>query len=573
MGTGTISSIGIGSGLQLQDILDQLREVDDEAIIAPKQEQITEYQDQLTEISTVENKLYTLKSKALDLSLSSSFLSRTVTSSDEDVLTATVIDGASEQSATIVVSALAQKSSWMASSGASSTDAIVYVPTSVESSSGVADPAADTVASTDGTLVITFGGSSTITVDVGPTAGVTTMDDLVNAINTDGENVGSGDNGRLVTASTFVRDGQYYLRIETDTSGGTGEANRVTITSNDTDLTLSAPDKTFAYQVGDTTVTVDVAADTTLQQFVDLINDDTDNPGITASIIDDGTTSPYRLVLQADETGEDYRISLLTQLPDMPLAEQAGSGGSSLNAQFTVDGISYQRQSNSFNDVISGVTITLQGTGTSSLSVSADDDTLQTMITELVEAYNDVVQEIQTNVAWDDEEEKFGVLASTTLRDLPYDLQNLMTQQVTADSDGNIQTLFDLGLEFNRDGTITIDADTLSSAIQNYRSGVQAFFLGDDDAGVTGFADRVNERLRALLAADGQVDAEKDAADARISDLEAEIAAQTERLDKKYELLTKQFIELDRYMNQMTSMSNFLSSQFDSLSSMWGGKK
>ncbi len=570
--TGTISSIGIGSGLQLQDILDQLREVDDKAIIEPKQNLITEYQTQLDEITTVENKLYTLKGKALDLSLSSSFLGRTVTSSNEDVLTATVADGSSVQSATIVVSALAQKSSWMSTVGKSGTDAIIYVPTSVESSSGVADPAVDSIASTDGTLVITYGGSSTITVDVGPTAGVTTMNDLVNAINSDTENVGSGANGRLVTASTFQRDGQYYLRIETDTVGGTGESHRVTITTNGTDLTLSPPDKTFAYQVGDTTVTLTVAADTTLDQFVSLVNDDTDNPGVTASIIDDGTTTPYRLVLQADETGEDYRISLLTQLPDLTLSEETGDG-TSLNAQFTVDGISYQRQSNTFSDVLSGVTITLVGEGSSSLSVSANDEELQTMIVDLVEAYNDVVQEIRTNIAWDDEEEKFGPLASTTLRDLPYGLQNLMTQTVTADSDGNIRTLFDLGLEFERDGTISIDESTLAAAIQDHRDGVQAFFLGDDDAGITGLADRINDRLRTLLGADGQVDAEKDAANTRISDLEAEIAAQTERLDKKYELLTKQFIELDRYMNQMTSMSNFLTSQFESLSSMWGGKK
>ncbi len=570
---GTISSIGIGSGLQLQDILDQLREVDDKAIIAPKQEQITEYQTQLDELPAVENTLFTLKSVALALSLSTTFLSRTVTSSDEDVLTATVSDGATVQSASITVTSLAQKSSWMSSTGASARDAIVYVPTLVESSTGVADPAVDSVASTDGTLVITYGGSSTITVDVGPTAGVTTMDDLVTAINGDAENVGSGANGRLVTASTYTLDGSTYLRIETDTVGGTGESHRVTITSNDTDLTLSAPAKTFAYTVGDTTTTFSVAADTTLEGLVSLINDDTNNPGATASIIDDGTTSPYRLVLQADAAGEDSRISLLTQMPDLTLSEEAGSGGASLNAQFSVDGIAYQRQTNSISDVMSGVSLTLKGAGTASLTIASNDEAIKDLVVDFVNAYNEVVQEVQSNIAWDEEEEKFGVLARTTLRDLPFELQNLMTRTVTADSDGNIRTMFDLGLEFNRDGSITVDEDVLTSAISSHGDGVSAFFLGDDDQGITGLADLVNDRLRTLLSGDGQLDAEKNAAQTRIDDLEEEIASQTERLDRKYELLTQQFIELDRYMNQMTSMSNYLTSQFDSLSSMWGGGK
>ncbi|MCK5229874.1 MAG: hypothetical protein KAR13_06395, partial [Desulfobulbaceae bacterium] len=64
---------------------------------------------------------------------------------------------------------------------------------------------------------------------------------------------------------------------------------------------------------------------------------------------------------------------------------------------------------------------------------------------------------------------------------------------------------------------------------------------------------------------------EKSAAQTRISDLELAIESETDRLNKKYDLMAKQFIELDRYMNQMTSISSYLTSQFDSLSKGWGG--
>lgn len=570
MATGTISSLGIGSGLELQNILDQLRAVDQQAITT-KSASVSKLEQQLDQFTVVNNKLLTMKSAVLTLSLSSTFLGRTVKSSNESVLTATVADGTAVQAASVTVDRLATKSSWI-SAGKASQDAIVYVPTTQESTTGVADPAVDVVAASDGTMVITYGGSNTITVPVGPTALVTTMNQLVTAINTDPENVGGGANGRMVTASTYLLDGQYHLRIETDTVGGSGESHRVAITTNNTNLSFGPPTKTFAYQVGSTTATLSVAADTTLSQLAAQINSDTANPGISASLIDSGAaTNPYKLVLQANTSGENSRISLLTQMPDLALTEQQGAAAASLNAQVTIDGISYQRQTNAMSDVLSGITLNLISTGSSTVSVANNDSSIKTLITDLVAAYNDVVQEVNSKVKYDEETEEFGILAGTTLRDLPYALQNLMTRRVTTGSNGTVKTLFDLGLEFNRDGTIAINDTTLSAALNSYGSEVQAFFLGDDNAGVSGFADLLNDYLREVTGGNGQIASERTAAQEKIADLELRIEADTERLDKKYDLLAKQFVELDRYMNQMTSISNYLTSQFDSLTSMLGG--
>ena len=123
-------------------------------------------------------------------------------------------------------------------------------------------------------------------------------------------------------------------------------------------------------------------------------------------------------------------------------------------------------------------------------------------------------------------------------------------------------------LEFDEDGLITIDEEVLAAAIAAAPDSVSAFFLGDEDAEITGFADTVNAYLRVVTSGTGQVEAEKTAAQTRIDDLELTIEAETERLDKRYEILTRQFVELDRYMSQMKSMGDYLTSQFDSLGSM-----
>ncbi len=116
---GSISSVGLGSQLQLQDILDQLRQVD-ERTITSKNDRITDLKAELEKFTVVNNKLLSMKSHALTLGLNSSFSGRTVSNSDTKVLGASAVDGATVQSAAITVDRLAAKSLFQASSGVAS---------------------------------------------------------------------------------------------------------------------------------------------------------------------------------------------------------------------------------------------------------------------------------------------------------------------------------------------------------------------------------------------------------------------------------------------------------------------
>lgn len=454
---GSISTLGVGSGLQLQDILDQLREVD-QKVVDRKQDDITALEAQLDEFTVVNNKLLTLKSAALDLSLSGTFIERTIASSDEDVVAATVLDGATVKSTAVEVVKLAQQSSWLSSGLADKTDSI--------------------------------------------------------ALN----------------------------------------------------------DSTFSYGMGDETITLEVDAGTTLQELADLINGDPDNPGLLASVIDTGeATNPYKLLVQAQEPGEANKVNLLA-IPDLMVFTRQQSDVTTLDAQFKIDNVTYQRPTNTVNDVLSGVTFTLKEAGaTATITVGRADETLQEKIVGLVEAYNEAVLEVRTNTDYDSETEDFGILAGTTVRDLSFELQNLLSTTNVADSEGLVTSLFSLGLEVARDGTITINETTLSAAISTSHDSVRDFFLGDSDNDIEGFADTVNNRLRTITGYSGIMEAEKSAAQLRIDDLESLIEEETGRLERKYENLTRQFVQLDQFMSKMTSMSNFLTGQFDNLSNGWSG--
>jgi len=346
---------------------------------------------------------------------------------------------------------------------------------------------------------------------------------------------------------------------------------------------ITTADSKFSYTVGDDTINVDVAAGTSISQLAELINEDSANPGITASVIDTGESSnSYKLFVQADSFGDDHKIDLVAVPELMSMTRQQGDGAS-LDAQLKIDGVTYQRGSNTINDVMSGVTLTLRSVGSSTITVDDNSEGLKDKIVDMVEAYSALDQELRGNTEYDSETEEFGVLHGTTLRDLPYELQDLMSTVNIADTTQKVSTLFDLGFEFVREGTLTdedgnskegtikIDEDVLLAAIKANPDEVRAFFVGDSDRDIEGLADTINNRLRTLTLGTGVVEGEKSAAQEKIDNLELTIEEDTARLDKKYENLTQRFVALDIFMNEMTSMSGFLTGQFDSLKDGWSG--
>lgn len=62
----------------------------------------------------------------------------------------------------------------------------------------------------------------------------------------------------------------------------------------------------YSYNNQETTITA-VANETTLEDFVNLINNDENNPGVSASLLNQG--GKYHLMLSGQETGQDYQIS------------------------------------------------------------------------------------------------------------------------------------------------------------------------------------------------------------------------------------------------------------------------
>ncbi len=686
MATGTITSLGIGSSLDLQGILDSLRSGDEVSINVKNQEK-TSLEATKSEFNAINAKLLSIKSKALSLSLSSNFIERSISSSSS-VVGASVVDNTNTGTFSVNITQLASQSSFQSSGKSTSTNS-VYVPTIQKSANGFATTDSDIILVEDEEMTINYGyGDDRETITLTGSAGGMTLDDLVTAINTDTNN-DDGASSTLVTASTYTDDeGQYHLQVAA-TSGGTGESNRVMVTIPPASTGFAADAASFSYRLGSgDAVSVSIISDTTLDDLAKAINDDENNPGVTATIINTGAgDTPYRLVLKADESGEDNRITITSQLSDLALTEEHGAGftmtsdnaisfagplviresdgnndiifqedtgsgysaditatiadgvymngsdladavetaletasetngnsidyivswdsdnsklvieeagtlenlqikwgdagsnaaadlgftstktitpsSASLNSLVTVDGIDYQRQSNAgLNDIITGVTLSLTETGSSNLTISRETTDIKEYISELITIFNDLITEIDQNDDYDEETDTWGTLAKTpSIRTAKDSVLGILG--TTIDTDGEITSFYDLGFEINKDGSISIDDEILTSMISSNFDDIESFFIGDDS--VTGMGDLLNNKLKSLTMSDGLMDSETDAVDERISMIEDQIESETQRLDKRYETMAQQFVQLDSYMRSMESQQNYVSQMFSAL--------
>ncbi|MCG8634211.1 MAG: flagellar filament capping protein FliD [Desulfobacterales bacterium] len=677
MATGTMTSLGMGSGLDLQGILDTRRKAD-EAILNLKKEKIKTQTAIKTQLNSVLNKLLSMKTNALSLSLPSNYNSRTVTESNKNIVTATALDGTKTGSHLIKVSRTASSSSFV-SEGMSSASATVYTPTVMESVKGFGDTG---IALAEGeTIKIKYGTEDNPkTFSVTGTTGGMTAAALVAAINDSPANRDSKGNP-LVSAATFKDDqGKNRIRISA-ASGGNGEENRVAVSGSDSVTGFAAPVSRFSFRMGKNgkAYEVPVPAETTLEDLAKRINEDKNNPGVKATVINTGNgDNPYQLILEAKASGEDSRITMIGKPPGLSMSEKNGSRytmtgenpisfdtpvtingnnntilfqedagdgysntlrariapgeyrngkelalaveqalekesslsgnkkdyqvsinpdtgkmvinetgtlknltikwgdagssasavlgfsknavitpeASSLNSEVTIDGISYQRQDNkNQTDLIKGVTLSFYAAGEATISVESGTDTVKQNITSLIETYNTLITEIDENDDYDKEKDTWGPLSrSSAARTLKMDLKVLFNTK--ADPGGKSASLKDLGVELNRNGTITLDERKLGRELAKNFDKVQALFLGSGTK--KGLADILNKKFGDYALSRGYLKGEIKTVDSRISRMEDHHKEGMRRLNKKYEIMAKEYANLGKYLAKLSSTQDYI---------------
>ena len=342
---------------------------------------------------------------------------------------------------------------------------------------------------------------------------------------------------------------------------------------------------TFSYTYGGTETSVSVSTDTNLAQLAALINADPDNPGVTASIVNDGLGLPtsYRFMLTGRNPGAQYQITNVTH----DFTGNFGTGGDlgggfttnqmATNSMIKVDGfpaeedIYLQRSSNSVGDVIEGVNLDLHDRGTTQVTVNYDVSAIVSKVEAFINSVNYAQDYIRLQTQYDPDGEDTGVLIGNygfyTLKTRIDSI--LYTPSSGLDSSEDTYTLLaQVGIESNpdNDGAWEIDTAVLRNALSTDAEAVANLFVANTDKGTIGVA----SAMAAEMAI--QTDSETGMGPILIenyADIMSNIDKKIEREENRIELFRQRQIErfarLDSTLAELSAMQESLESQIDQL--------
>ncbi len=389
-GAAIISSMGIGSGLNVSSIISQLMVVQNQPVTL-LQNQEAQDQTLVSNFGQLQSALATFQTSMQNLNNASSFQSVNAGVGNTSVATVTAKPNATTGSYSLLVNKLAQSQTLVTSGQANSTSAI---------------------------------GTGTISFNFGTISGGT-------------------DTSGIYSGATFTNSG-------------------------------AAPK----------TVTIDSSNDS-LTGIAAAIN--AANIGVTASILNDGSSNPARLSLSVTNPGmaNSLQISVAGDPALSGLLNQDPQGTQNLtetsaaqNAQFSLNGIAITSPTNTVANTISGVTLNLLSTNTTptTLSISKSTSGTTTAINSFVTAYNTIQGLISSATAYNSATKQSGPLqGQNSVNSILNQMQAILDAPVPG-APNAISMLAQVGVGFKSDGSLSVDNTKLSAALASNPSAVAGLF-------------------------------------------------------------------------------------------------
>lgn len=371
------------------------------------------------------------------------------------------------------------------------------------------------------------------------------------------------------TASTTATAGTYSVNVTT-----LAQAHKLAAAGQVSDTSaIAAVASTATFTVGTTSTDITIAAGATLQDIRASIN--AANIGVTATIINDGSGTPYRLALSSDKTGTSNAINSITiqsggdtavndllaynptlnaPTPAVPMVQTLAAK----DADFTVNGIHIIKSSNTVTDAIDGVTLNLSKVGASNLTVARDTASVDTAISGLVESYNALYNKLKSSSAYGSSTKAAPELAGDgTVRLMMDQLRGIFGSPATPASGGSLTTLSQIGVGFQTDGTLKLDHTKLSNALSTSYNDVTNLLSSS-----TGFVTRLNTWADSTVQYGGLIDRRTEGLTASIKDLNTQIDKLEYKMTVIQQRYTKQYSDLNLMLSRMDSTSTYLTQQF-----------
>ena len=304
--------------------------------------------------------------------------------------------------------------------------------------------------------------------------------------------------------------------------------------------------------------------DNSLTGIMNAIN--TADLGVRASIINDGSATPFRLVLTGNDPAKSFTLTGGAVALDLGTPVQQAT-----RAHIRVDTIDIYSDSNTLTEAIPGVSLDLTraeaGTLTS-LNVGIDRDSIKATIEGFAKGYNEVVGFITSQSTMNGA--KGGVLGGDSgIGTIKRRLQTMLTQPLT--NSGVFTALSQLGFETQKDGTLKVNEKTLNAAIDENLDSVVSLLAGEN--GVDGIAGQFQDYLDTLTdSVSGLLKGRKDSIDSNLRRLDTRITSMEMRLEKRQQMLERQFSAMESLISGLNAQSSYLNQQMTAITNMMSGK-
>lgn len=358
-----------------------------------------------------------------------------------------------------------------------------------------------------------------------------------------GQTIGSG----LVASGTALGPGKLTISM------GTYGANGLTPNTKD--------GKNVSFSVDIT------AEDDSLAKIAAKIN--AAKGDVSATVLKDHTGE--RLVLQSKTTGVNSAFSVEAEGAGLQQFAYNGTDGTmkrSVEAQDTlakINGINMASHTNVFEEVAAGVTLTVAQKSAKDaapvrITIANDTATAKTALKNLVESYNALSSALATMTAYDKDSKTAGTLqGDSTAVNLQSALRRLLSGP--GGEGGEFTSLSQMGIAFQKDGTLKIDDTKLDKALKDPES-MSKFFTADvDDANQDGLAVRMKDFTSGMLATGGTFSTKDETLKNALKRNTADQERQTTRVTAYEARLRAQYSRLDTQMASLKALDTYVAQQ------------
>ena len=333
----------------------------------------------------------------------------------------------------------------------------------------------------------------------------------------------TGSGSVTVSASTGVAEQTMNLSVQQLASQDSFQSKTF---GSRTDSVFNS-DVSFGISIGGKDYVINADSTTTLEQLAEKINESTDGK-VQAKILNVGGNEPYRLIIQSAQTGEANKIEFYS------ITKPAGSGTtssdttlealgfyfdkasststttdsygneinrltlkdpSSLNddqkknagtqilkaqdAKFQYNGIDITRSSNKVEDLILGVSLTLNKVDkpdeNTNVSITQSTEGILEDLKSMVESYNSIINNVNEATKYDSETGLAGTFQG--VREITSIVTELNKTINGLSKDG--KSLSDFGITLTKDGLLTLDSSVASDMINTKFSEFKNFFSSE----------------------------------------------------------------------------------------------